>query len=228
MKKILAILLSTSSIAVFADTFQDFNNNLYAQYNYSNYHQNGTENNNIYSNGYGIGGTFQSKDNVWLNAVASSNSPRYDGEALPKFATTNIRAGYAFQFFGDDDNGFQIIPYASFSVMSFNSPLYEGANNSPSYTWGAGVQPEYRFLSSFKASLGLGLYGYSGDSTFAALNGGDNCGCNTIFAFNVNPEVQYDIAKTVMLAVGYNFATPFNAQNSVSTNTVTAKVGYLF
>ncbi len=219
MKKILAVLLATSSVAVFADTFQDFNNNLYAQYNYSNYHLNGTDYGSMYSNGYGIGGTFQSKDNVWANVSMINAKPKYQGEQLEDITLTNVRAGYGFQFFGDDDNGLQVIPYASF-----------GATDSADYTWGVGVQPEYRLLSSFKASLGLGVFGYNGNPNSATANlyGGDNCGCNTAFAFNINPEIQYDIAKTIMLSAGYNYTNTFNAQNSTSTNTVTAKVGYLF
>ena len=217
MKKILAVLLATSSVAVFADTFQDFNNNLYAQYSYTNTTV-GTA--SAYSNNYGVGGTFQSKNDVWLNAnAATANS--HDGSGVTgNYGLLNIRAGYGFQFFGDDDSGFQVIPYVSF-----------GDVNNAGYAWGVGVQPEYRLLSSLKVSLGMGIQGYDGNvnnSMTAAINGGNNCGCATVFGYNVNPEVQYDIAKTIMLSAGYNFVSTFNAQNSTAQNAFTAKVGYLF
>ena len=214
MKKILAILLATTSIVTFADTFQDFNNNLYASYQYNNINVNNVSD---YTNGYGIGGTFQSKDNVWVNANVMNQSASND---FGDYTAANIRAGYAFQFFGDDDSGFQVIPYVSF-----------GDVNNAGYAWGVGVQPEYRLLSSLKVSLGMGIQGYDGNvnnSMTAAINGGNNCGCATTFGYNVNPEVQYDIAKTVMLSAGYNFVSTFNAQNSTAQNAFTAKVGYLF
>ena len=214
MKKILAILLATTSIVTFADTFQDFNNNLYASYQYNNINVNNVSD---YSNGYGIGGTFQSKNNIWVNANVMNQSASNE---LGDYTTANIRAGYGFQFFGDDDSGFQVIPYVSF-----------GDVNNAGYAWGVGVQPEYRLLSSLKVSLGMGIQGYDGNannSLTAAVNGGNNCGCATVFGYNVNPEVQYDIAKTVMLSAGYNFVSTFNAQNSTAQNAFTAKVGYLF
>ena len=214
MKKILAVLLATTSIVTFADTFQDFNNNLYASYQYNNINVNNVSD---YTNGYGIGGTFQSKDNVWVNANVMNQSASND---FGDYTAANIRAGYAFQFFGDDDSGFQVIPYVSF-----------GDVNNAGYAWGVGVQPEYRLLSSLKVSLGMGIQGYDGNvnnSMTAAINGGNNCGCATTFGYNVNPEVQYDIAKTVMLSAGYNFVSTFNAQNSTAQNAFTAKVGYLF
>ena len=197
MKKILAVLLATSSVAVFADTFQDFNNNLYAQYSYTNTTV-GTA--SAYSNNYGVGGTFQSKNDVWLNANAGTANTR-DGNTndAGNYGFMNVRAGYGFQFFGDDDSGFQVIPYVSF-----------GDVNNAGYAWGVGVQPEYRLLSSLKVSLGMGIQGYDGNvnnSMTAAINGGNNCGCATTFGYNVNPEVQYDIAKTVMLSAGYNFVS---------------------
>ena len=203
MKKILAVLLATSSVAVFADTFQDFNNNLYAQYAYTNTTVGSAS---AYSNIYGIGGTFQSKNDVWLNANASSantpNSEFNNGNS----GLMNIRAGYGFQFFGDDDSGFQVIPYVSFGTV-------DNAN----YQWGVGVQPEYRLLSSLKVDLGLGLSG---------ANGGTDG--TTTFGFNVNPEVQYDISKTILVGVGYNYASQFNSENELNYNTLYARVGYLF
>lgn len=212
MKKILAVLLATSSVAVFADTFQDFNNNLYAQYTNLNstYSSNNTMNADTSStaNGYGIGGTFQSKDDVWANV--SINNYKAAHNAQNTTTITNVKAGYAFQFFGDDDSGFQVIPYASFGAV----------DNQSSYSWGVGVQPEYRLMSSLKVALGLGLQGMDGKN--------DKGNDTTVMAFNVNPEVQYDIAKTIMLSVGYNYGTTFNGNNSEATNAVTAKVGYLF
>ena len=214
MKKILAVLLATTSIVTSADTFQDFNNNLYASYQYNNINVNNVSD---YSNGYGIGGTFQSKNNIWVNANVMNQSASNE---LGDYVAANIRAGYGFQFFGDDDSGLQVIPYVAF-----------GDINNANYAWGVGVQPEYRLLSSLKVSLGMGIQGYDGNannSLTAAINGGNNCGCATTFGYNVNPEVQYDIAKTVMLSAGYNFVSTFNAQNSTAQNAFTAKVGYLF
>jgi hypothetical protein len=65
MKKILAVLLATSSIAAFAETFQDFNNNAYLQYN--NTSINLGQGNTV---GYTLGTTIQAKNNVWINAEA--------------------------------------------------------------------------------------------------------------------------------------------------------------
>ena len=207
MKKILAVLLATSSVAVFADTFQDFNNNLYAQYSYTNTTV-GTA--SAYSNNYGVGGTFQSKNDVWLNANAGTANTR-DGNTndAGNYGFMNVRAGYGFQFFGDDDSGFQVIPFVSFGTI-------DNAN----YQWGVGVQPEYRLMSSLKVSLGLGLSGYNGGNA-------DNEN-TTIMAFNATPEVQYDINKTVMIALGYNYVSTFNGNPTGTDNTFTAKVGYLF
>ena len=207
MKKILAVLLATSSVAVFADTFQDFNNNLYAQYSYTNTTV-GTA--SAYSNNYGVGGTFQSKNDVWLNANAGTANTR-DGNTndAGNYGFMNVRAGYGFQFFGDDDSGFQVIPFVSFGTV-------DNAN----YHWGVGVQPEYRLMSSLKVSLGLGLSGYNGGTA-------DNEN-TTLMAFNANPEVQYDINKTIMIALGYNYVSTFNGNPTGTDNTFTAKVGYLF
>lgn len=58
MKKILAVLLATSSIAAFAETFQDFNNNAYLQYN--NTSINLGQGNAV---GYTLGATIQTKNN---------------------------------------------------------------------------------------------------------------------------------------------------------------------
>ncbi len=221
MKKILAVLLATSSVAVFADTFQDFNNNLYAQYTYLSTTLSENGNASANANGYGIGGTFQSKDDVWANVSINNYKAAHnadfnaataangDGGFSDSTTVTNIKAGYAFQFFGDDDSGFQVVPYASF-----------GATDSADYSWGAGVLPQYRLMSSLMVGLGLGLQGMTGQNN----QGNDT----TVFAFNVNPEVQYDIAKTILLSVGYNYQTTFNNSPTITTNAVTAKVGYLF
>lgn len=214
MKKILTILLATASVSVFADTFQDFNNNLYAQYTYlSTTKDISGASSSSNANGYGIGGTFQSKDDVWanvsMNNYKAARNAQTSDVGIDTTTLTNVRAGYAFQFFGDDDSGFQVIPYASF-----------GATNSADYAWGVGVQPEYRLMSSLKVALGLGLQGMDGQN-----NQGQD---TTVFAYNLSPEVQYDIAKTVMLAVGYTYGSSFNGSPTVSTNAVNFKLGYLF
>jgi hypothetical protein len=212
MKKILAVLLATSSVAVFADSFQDFNNNLYAQYGYTGY------SNDAQTNQYGIGGTFQSKNNVWLNAnmVHSGN---LQGQSVG--GAGGVQVGYAFQFFGNDDSGFQVIPYVSAAAINL-----DGATDN--YAWGLGVQPEYRFLSSLKVSLGMGLVGYNGQ-TGKATPENPNGTTGTAFLFNVNPEVQYDIAKTIMLSVGYNYTANFNSAEALQNGQgVNVKVGYLF
>lgn len=210
MKKTLAILLATSSVVAFADTFQDFNNNLYAQYSLTKYTT------MSHTNGFGVGGTLQTKNNIWVNTNFVQNNDYSTG--INTGNTFGLKAGYAFQFFGDDDNGFQVVPYASFGYAGGGNTA--GGNSIDAYKWGVGVQPEYRFLSAFKASLGMGLAGYNGTN--------NNNASTTAFGFNVNPEIQYNIAKTVMVAVGYNFGTQFNDQVSANTNTVNAKVGYLF
>lgn len=206
MKKILAVLLATSSMAVFADSFQDFNNNLYAQYGYTGY------SNNSQTNQYGIGGTFQSKNNVWLNANMQ-HSGDLSGQSVG--TDTGVKVGYGFQFFGNDDSGFQVIPFVSANAISFNG-------TTDNYAWGLGVQPEYRLLSSLKVALGLGIQGYNGITN----NEGDT---GMLFAFDVNPQVQYDISKTVMLSLGYNYVANFNsAEAAQNGNGVNVKVGYLF
>lgn len=202
MKKLLLVLLATSSAAVFADTFQDFNNNLYAQYGLMTYLPS-----NAQTNGFGIGGTIQTKNNIYI----ATGLTQYNGLNGDMAANAyNLKAGYAFQFFGNDDSGFQVIPYASFAYAA-NPSVQDN------YAWGVGVQPEYRLLSSLKVDLGLGLSG---------ANGGTDG--TTTFGFNVNPEVQYDISKTILVGVGYNYASQFNSENELNYNTLYARVGYLF
>lgn len=238
MKKILAVLLATSSVAVFADTFQDFNNNVYATYNYTNASSQyqvknpltgatvKTDNLSTYYNGWGIGGTFQTKNDIWVNANATSGSMGANNVST-NAGQMDIRAGYAFQFFGNEDSGFQIIPYASFGVYNVPSVDAQAVGSfqnvqtgyTPAYSYGLGVQPEYRLLNSLKVSLALGL---AGTQAYGQQS----------FNYAVTPEVQYDIAKTVMVSVGYTYSNAFNAEDNVyganGANTVTAKVGYLF
>lgn len=220
MKKILATLLAVSSVAAFADTFQDFNNNAYLSYGLVT-PLNGAGAGNQ-QNAFGLGATFQSKNNIWANAsiaqgnqVSNAYASQGYGAGAPGNALVAIRAGYALQFFGNDANGFQVIPYASF-----------GSINNNNYSWGVGVQPEYRLMKSLKLSMGLGVMGANGNYT---VSGDQETPSNTTtFGFNVNPEVQYDIAQTVMLSVGYNYVSNFNNDQAVSGNALTAKVGYLF
>lgn len=249
MKKILAVLLATSSVAVFADSFQDFNNNAYLQYNNTsiNEGQAGT------ANGYTLGTTIQAKNNVWINAEAygsAYNSQNWPGQVagVPitlggstygQFLAT-AKIGYAFQFFGDNDNGFQVIPYATYT---YGTSL--GALNQ---YYGLGVKPEYRFLDSFKVSLDMTAYDATqdgGGSIPAAVNPTFNqqysFGYVSDFRYTINPEVQYDIAKTVLVAAGYKYDQSFNGQAnqqasltgpytgySDGNSTVYVRVGYLF
>lgn len=222
MKKLLAVILAGSSVVAMADTFQDFNNNLYVQYNLISPDGGVAQNADL----WGVGGTFQSKNNVWANANASFGQTGTNGTYTnsSNLGNMNIKAGYAFQFFGDDTNGLQIIPYADFGFTQAG-----GAVNGTVYSYGAGVRPEYRFLSSLKISLDLGLLGtQQGASTAAGayVNNGQD------FGYSISPEVQYDINKTIMLALAYGYTNSFNTSNSNyggnGTNTFTAKVGYLF
>ena len=84
-------------------------------------------------------------------------------------------------------------------------------------------------FSSLKISLDLGLLGtQQGASTAAGayVNNGQD------FGYSISPEVQYDINKTIMLALAYGYTNSFNTSNSNfggnGTNSFTAKVGYLF
>ncbi|MDD3267158.1 MAG: outer membrane beta-barrel protein [Burkholderiales bacterium] len=214
MKKILATLLAVSSVAAFADTFQDFNNNAYLSYGLATPLQGYGSADGSQQNMVGLGATFQTKNNIWANASVAQGNYAGNNDANTNSGNTflNIRAGYAFQFFGNDTNGFQVIPYASF-----------GAVNNNNYTWGVGAQPEYRFLKSLKVSMGLGVLGANGTQFNATGNSS-----TTSFGFNVNPEVQYDIAQMVMVSVGYNYISNFNTSQPLVSNALTAKVGYLF
>lgn len=224
MKKVLVTLLAASSTVVFADSFQEFNNNLYASYDLISPSYNNAKN----LNNWGIGGTVQTKNNIWLAGAASMGQSNADGN-LPaqNIGSIGLKAGYAFQFFNGDDNGFQVIPYLSFSsqqgAVVVNSANNGALNSGQIYNYGIGIQPEYRFLGSLKAALALGMYGNQ-----ININGSDQQNVN----YYISPEIQYDIAKTIMLGVGYSYTNAFNANNSLTgtggTNTVSFKVGYLF
>lgn len=222
MKKILAVLLATSSVAVFADSFQDFNNNLYAQYQLTSI--NGGAGPNI--DQWGIGGTFQSKNDVWVSAAMASGSKTLafsNGWTQDQqLSNISLQAGYAFQFFGNDDSGFQVVPHVGFTVMDAT-----GALEGTSYAYSLGVKPEYRLLSSLKVAVDLNLIG-----TQTGANAADGIlttnGQN--FGYSVTPGIQYDISKTVMLGVDYTYANSFNSSSygSNGNNIFQAKVGYLF
>lgn len=218
MKKLLlaSIISGLASVAA-ADSFQDFNNNLYAQYQYTG---NNGASPAMDLNQYGLGGTFQSKNNVWLNANAVATS----GDSSNGNTSSNLglAVGYAFQFFGDENQGFQVIPHANFSTQSVTANAGGSATN---YVYGLGVKPEYRLLNSLKVAVDLNLAGTQTSTT--------NNNNQQLFIFSVTPGIQYDISKTVMLGLDYTYTANMNdnSNNGNATNnlsTVTAKVGYLF
>ena len=221
MKKLLlaSIIAGLSAVAA-ADSFQDFNNNLYAQYQYVG--NNGAQPATDLSE-WGVGGTFQSKNNVWLNANALAGDNNGDNSSNLNFAV-----GYAFQFFGDENQGFQVIPHVNFGTQSVTYANSNGTNNpTPSgtnYSYGFGAKPEYRLLNSLKVAVDLNLIG-----TQSSVNGNST----QIFAFGVTPGIQYDISKTVLLGLDYSYVANFNNNSNNNNSTgnlsvVTAKVGYLF
>ena len=214
MKKLLlaSIISGLASVAA-ADSFQDFNNNLYAQYQYTG---NNGASPAMDLNQYGLGGTFQSKNNVWLNANAVAGDNNGNNSSNLGFAV-----GYAFQFFGDENQGFQVVPHLNFSTQSVT---FANGGDATNYVYGLGVKPEYRLLNSLKLALDMNLYG-----TQTSTNGNSQ----QIFAFSVTPGIQYDISKTVMLGLDYSYTANFNNNANNNNNTdnlsiVTAKVGYLF
>ncbi len=214
MKKLLlaSIISGLASVAA-ADSFQDFNNNLYAQYQYTG--NNGAQPATDLSQ-WGVGGTFQSKNNVWLNANAVAGDNNGNNSSNLGFAV-----GYAFQFFGDENQGFQVVPHLNFSTQSVT---FANGADATNYIYGLGVKPEYRLLNSLKLALDMNLYG-----TQTSTNGNSQ----QIFAFSVTPGIQYDISKTVMLGLDYSYTANFNNNANINNNTdnlsiVTAKVGYLF
>ena len=221
MKKLLlaSIIAGLSAVAA-ADSFQDFNNNLYAQYQYVG--NNGAQPATDLSE-WGVGGTFQSKNNVWLNANAVAGDNNGNNSS-----NLGLAVGYAFQFFGDDSQGFQVVPHLNFGTQSVTYENSNGTSNpTPSgtnYSYGVGVKPEYRLLNSLKVAVDLNLIG-----TQSSVNGDST----QIFAFQVTPGIQYDISKTVLLGLDYSYVANFNnnPNNNNSTgnlSVVTAKVGYLF
>lgn len=241
MKKILAVLLATSSIAAFADSFQDFNNNAYL--GYSNTSINLGQGN---ADGYTLGATIQAKNNVWINAEAygsaynsnnwalldTSGNPQQPnnlgGSTYGQFLAT-AKAGYAFQFFGDEASGFQVIPYATYT--------YGTSLGAITQYYGLGVKPEYRLLNALKVSVDMTAYNATqagGGSVPAAVNPTFNSYAGNVndisdFRYTINPEVQYDIAKTILVAGGYKYDQSFNNQSyDAGNNTVYVRVGYLF
>jgi hypothetical protein len=224
MKKLLlaSIISGLASVAA-ADSFQDFNNNLYAAYQYGSLNGGAGQD----ASQYGIGGTFQSKNNVWLNANAVSGVT-YPADNSASGQTTNISnlgfaAGYAFQFFGDEQQGFQVIPHVDFTTISSG-----GAVAGTAYIYGLGVKPEYRLLNSLKVAVNLGV---NGQQVGGSSANGTTTETTQVFGYYVSPGVQYDINKTVMLGLDYTYAGQFNTTsqyNNNGTSLLMAKVGYLF
>ena len=61
------------------------------------------------------------------------------------------------------------------------------------------------------------------------FNGSGQYGDVSDFRYTLNPEVQYDIAKTILVAGGYKYDQSFNNQTfNAGNNTVYVRVGYLF
>lgn len=221
MKKLLACVLISYAGLSAADSFQDFNNNLYASYSLVSPSYNGAVN----IDQWGIGGTAQTKSDIWFSADASMGQYRNNASSNTG-GNIALKAGYAFQFFKNDSTGFQLIPFASFSTQQ-GAVAVDGSGVATAvdgniYNYGLGVQPELR-VGPVKFALGLGLTGNQ-----IGVNGQNQQNFN----YSISPEVQYDIAKMVMLSVGYNYTNAFNSSQAFSgvggTNTVTAKVGYLF
>ena len=199
MKKLLVAILGAGSATVaFADSFQEFNNNVYAGYNNMsiNEGQGGT------SNSWTLGSTIQTKNNIWINVEANDSVYMSGG------------------------------PYATYTYGTTMTALNQ--------YYGLGVKPEYRFGPA-KFSVDMTAYDLTQDA------GGTNpaIGYNPAFAgqvangtgtysaqdfrYTINPEVQYDIAKTILVAGGYKYDQSFNNQLPNDGNsTVYVRVGYLF
>ncbi len=65
--------------------------------------------------------------------------------------------------------------------------------------------------------------------TFNGQLGAISYGDVSDFRYTINPEVQYDIAKTILVAGGYKYDQSFNNQSfNAGNNTVYVRVGYLF
>ena len=233
MKKLLiAVLVAGASTAAFADSFQEFNNNVYAGYNNTsiNEGQAGT------MNSWTLGSTIQTKNNIWINLEANDSVYSSMGGMGSNYAQALItgKAGYAFQLYSGEDHGFQLTPYVTYTYGTTMTNLNQ--------YYGLGLKPEYRFLGAFKASVDLTAYdatqdgqgplnnaGIVGAGTNAFWPGQTQQGLVQDFRYTINPEIQYDIAKTIMLAGGYKYDQSFNNQLPNDGNsTVYVKVGYLF
>ncbi len=245
MKKLLAVILAGTSMVAMADTFQDFNNNVYAGYNNTSINQGqaGT------MNSWTLGSTLQTKNNIWINVEANDsvyNSMGYPGIPSQSMGSNYAqalitgKAGYAFQFFGDASNGFQVIPYVTYTYGTTMTNLNQ--------YYGLGVKPEYRLLDNLKFSIDMTAYdatqsgqgplndtGAVANGTNPAWAGQTQQGWVSDFRYTINPEVQYDIARTILVAAGYKYDQSFNNQPNTGTggmsdgnSTVYFKVGYLF
>ena len=208
MKKIVGItLLSGLAGLSFADSFRDFNNNAYLEYNYvaPNSSAYGTQ------NSYGVGATAQTKNNIWINANASDGIGGSGGNTYNS-SIMNVRGGYALQL-PSYNSEFQIIPYAQFSNGVLETTQYNSV--------GVGVLPEYRLMESLKLAVDVGL----GNTNYG------NPSASQIY-YLINPQVQYNVDKTVMLGIGYSYSSvlnaPANPSSQYGNSTITAKVGYLF
>jgi hypothetical protein len=226
MKKLLiAVLVAGASTVAFADSFQEFNNNVYAGYNNTsiNEGQAGT------MNSWTLGSTIQTKNNIWINLEAndsvymSGSNSTFPGSNYTQALITG-KAGYAFQLYSGEDHGFQLTPYVTYT--------YGATMTNLNQYYGIGLKPEYRFLGAFKASVDMTAYDATQDGQ-NGLNafwpGQAAIGFVQDFRYTINPEIQYDIAKTIMLAGGYKYDQSFNSQMPNDGNsTVYVKVGYLF
>ncbi|MDQ5947534.1 MAG: hypothetical protein QG651_28, partial [Pseudomonadota bacterium] len=102
--------------------------------------------------------------------------------------------------------------------------------------FGLGVKPEYRLMGDLKVSLDMTAYDamQDGGGTIPAtvnptFQNSMNYGNIQDFRYTLNPEVQYDIAKTILVAGGYKYDQSFNNQSfNAGNNTVYVRVGYLF
>ena len=247
MKKLLvAILVAGSTTVAFADSFQEFNNNVYAGYNNMsiNEGQGGT------SNSWTLGSTIQTKNNIWINVEANDSVYMSGGPLTAQFPGSNYaqalitgKAGYAFQILNTENQGFQITPYVTYTYGTTMTDLNQ--------YYGLGVKPEYRFGPA-KFSIDMTAYDATQDgntpvtvtgdpspagSTGAAAYNGWNpmwsgqtvTGFVQDFRYTINPEVQYDIAKTILVAGGYKYDQSFNnTMPNDGNSTVYVRVGYLF
>ncbi|MEN9946265.1 MAG: hypothetical protein RLZZ293_651 [Pseudomonadota bacterium] len=237
MKKLLAVIIASASVTAVAESFQDFNNNLYLQYGYIS-----PDNGSTYTNkgavslpntsDWGVGGTIQTKNNIWFNGdvLAGSATKSVNGTS---YSASNYlittRTGYAFSVFDGGSQGLQVIPYA---LLGTGNVTVSGTNTNSTqatvFNWGAGAKTEYRLGDALKASLDLATFGSNGGKD---LNDNGSTSTDT-FMYSVSPEVQYDISKTFLVSVGYTYTNAFNSNGNDlgnnGTSVVSAKVGYLF